>query len=94
MNDKKPVNIFAITTILLLISTIILGLILGKLIITRNNEAEPAVAETPTISEEDIRSLKAEEREDILSDMKLRLVNGEGSLSIFKSYFPLLMASL
>ena len=31
MNDKKPVNIFAITTILLLISTIILGLILGKL---------------------------------------------------------------
>lgn len=88
MNDKKLVNIFAITTILLLISTIILGLILGKLIITRNNEAEPAVAETPTISEEDIRSLKAEEREDILSDMKLRLVNGEGSLSIFKSYFP------
>ncbi len=40
------------------------------------------------LSNDEIEKLKSEEKEDLLSDMKLRFTNGEGSLSILKSYFP------
>ena len=43
---------------------------------------------TDKLSNDEIEKLKSEEKEDLLSDMKLRFTNGEGSLSILKSYFP------
>ena len=45
-------------------------------------------ANTDKLSNDEIEKLKSERKEDLLSDMKLRFTNGEGSLSILKSYFP------
>ena len=89
MKPKKSFNPFIATTIIFFMTTIMFGLLVTALVIKNKNASVSASSDnTATISDEDIEKFKAEEREDILSDMKLRLVNGDSSLSIFKSYFP------
>ena len=89
MKPKKSFNPFIATTIIFFMTTIMFGLLVTALVIKNKNTSVSASSDnTATISNEDIEKFKTEEREDILSDMKLRLVNGDSSLSIFKSYFP------
>lgn len=82
MNNKKRSNPFMITTLIFFSTTVMFGLLTTAVLIKYKN---PTVN---TVSSEKVEQIKAEEREDLLSDMKLRFTSGEGSLSILKSYFP------
>ncbi len=88
MKQKKSINPLLITTIIFFITTVIASALVFVVSSNSKKNSKPASAQDVTISDEEIEQYKSEEREDILSDMKLRLVNGEASLSIFKSYFP------
>ena len=86
MNNKKHTNPFVITTLIFFMTTIMFGLLTTGVLIKYKNSSVNAGGSA--ISKKEAEQIKAEEREDLLSDMKLRFTNGEGSLSILKSYFP------
>ena len=85
MKSKKT-NPFVITTLIFFMTTVMFGLLTTGVIIKYRKST--VAANTDKLSNDEIEKLKSEEKEDLLSDMKLRFTNGEGSLSILKSYFP------
>ena len=85
MKSKKT-NPFVITTLIFFMTTVMFGLLTTGVIIKYRKAT--VAANTDKLSNDEIEKLKSEEKEDLLSDMKLRFTNGEGSLSILKSYFP------
>ena len=85
MKSKKT-NPFVITTLIFFMTTVMFGLLTTGVIIKYRKST--VTANTNKLSNDEIEKLKSEEKEDLLSDMKLRFTNGEGSLSILKSYFP------
>ena len=85
MKSKKT-NPFVITTLIFFMTTVMFGLLTTGVIIKYRKST--VATNTDKLSNDEIEKLKSEEKEDLLSDMKLRFTNGEGSLSILKSYFP------
>ena len=85
MKSKKT-NPFVITTLIFFMTTVMFGLLTTGVIIKYRKAT--VAANTDKLSNDEIEKLKSEEKEDLLSDVKLRFTNGEGSLSILKSYFP------
>ena len=82
MKSKKT-NPFVITTLIFFMTTVMFGLLTTGVIIKYRKST--VATNTDKLSNDEIEKLKSEEKEDLLSDMKLRFTNGEGSLSILKS---------
>ena len=69
MKSKKT-NPFVITTLIFFMTTVMFGLLTTGVIIKYRKAT--VAANTDKLSNDEIEKLKSEEKEDLLSDMKLR----------------------
>lgn len=91
MNEETKKNpLWIITTFVLLGISIVLAIFL--LLNMRKNAAKTASseieAETVTLSDEELNSIKEEAKSELLSNMKAEFLKTNGTLGVIKSYYP------